>query len=122
MIFKMITCALLTLTAWTNAKAENIVLHTRSTQQRDLTLEFASENVTRQTHTGILCTHPEATISTVKLWMPMHGHGSTPTTLTPSQTAGCSDISRINFTMLGEWEIRVKFSDGDDATFDVEVN
>jgi hypothetical protein len=66
----------------------------------------------------------------VTIFMPMMGHGSSPTTVTAvKDTAGNSipgayQISKIYFTMIGEWEVRItlKNADGTSQTQTVKVN
>jgi len=52
------------------------------------------------------------------LFMPEHGHGSSPTTVTPGANPGEYDISRITFTMGGVWEVRL-ISEGEATDRDV---
>lgn len=54
----------------------------------------------------------------VVLFMPKHGHGSSPTTVTSTDVAGEYLVSRINFTMGGVWEVRLQ---ADDAGADHDV-
>jgi hypothetical protein len=35
---------------------------------------------------------------------------------------GCRVASRVNFTMSGNWEVRVELTDGDSGAFVVEVD
>lgn len=66
----------------------------------------------------------------VTVFMPMMGHGSSPTTVTALQDAagnsipGAYQIAKIYFTMSGEWEVRItlKNADGTSQTQTVKVN
>lgn len=44
----------------------------------------------------------------VKLYMPSMGHGSAPTTVSNGPRVGMYDVSRISFSMPGEWEVKVQ--------------
>ena len=48
-------------------------------------------------------------IVTVKLWMKMTGmsHGSSPTTVTPTNQAGIFSVTDVYFSMSGKWEIQI---------------
>jgi hypothetical protein len=35
---------------------------------------------------------------------------------------GCRNISKVNFTMPGDWDVRVELSDGDSGAFIVTVD
>ena len=52
--------------------------------------------------------------------MPEHGHGSSAVTVGAVQD-GCRELTAINFTMTGSWEVRVELTDGDSGKFDVDV-
>ena len=66
----------------------------------------------------------------VTVFMPMMGHGSSPTTITALKDAsgklipGAYQVSKIYFTMGGEWEIHImlKNADGTSQTQTVKVN
>lgn len=66
----------------------------------------------------------------VTVFMPMMGHGSSPTTITALKDAsgksipGAYQVSKIYFTMGGEWEVRItlKNADGTSQTQTVKVN
>jgi hypothetical protein len=55
---------------------------------------------------------PASTL-TVKPWMPAHGHGTSATTVT-AVGVGEYDVTNVNFTMPGEWQIQhlLKNADG----------
>ena len=95
-----------------------------SQQGRILTLTFPTDSVTETTATATFCltdtSAAAVALKSAKLWMPEHGHGSSPTTLTP-MTSHCTEISNINFVMTGQWEIRIKLADADSASFIFEV-
>jgi len=87
---------------------------------RQMKLRFEADPVTRQTTLGFLCVDPDTAVSQARLWMPKHGHGSSPTRLVPAGNA-CTRIERVNFVMDGLWEIRVRLSDNDTGTFSFDV-
>lgn len=60
----------------------------------------------------------------VVLWMPMHGHGSSPTAIEKlGQEVGVYKVSNMYFTMGGSWEVRVnlKYSNGREETLALPV-
>lgn len=69
---------------------------------------------------GILCANQNATFIQAKLWMPMHGHGSSPTKIVTTNEK-CARVDDLNFLMAGTWEIRVATSTGDTAVFAVAI-
>lgn len=91
-----------------------------SEQGRTFTLTYDGEGWTRSVKSAVLCADEPAAFSVFKLWMPDHGHGSTPTKISVVDMT-CAKIEKINFVMLGEWELRVATSDGDKASFLVDV-
>ena len=98
---------------------------TASSQQgRILTLRFPTDDITSSTTTATFCLSDvngtAMALTSAKLWMPEHGHGSSPTSLTP-MTSHCTEISNINFVMIGQWEIRIKLADFDTASFVFDV-
>jgi len=96
------------------------VVEVTSTNGAEMTLRFAANPVTRQVKLAFLCVNPGAKVTLAKLWMPGHGHGSSPTTLVPV-TDTCTRVERVNFVMLGEWEIQTTLEGGDKGTFPFEV-
>lgn len=60
---------------------------------------------------------------TVEPWMPGHGHGSPTVPTVEERGEGDYLVRDIDFTMAGEWELRVRITapqqDGFDATFHV---
>lgn len=52
------------------------------------------------------------------LYMPEHGHNSSPTTVSAEATPGRYEVSRITFTMGGVWEVRL-ISAGETTSRDV---
>ncbi len=87
---------------------------------KTFTLETAQDRVTEATESFSLCSDGVAAVKKVKLWMPEHGHGSSAVTVGAVQD-GCRELTAINFTMTGSWEVRVEFTDGDSGKFDVDV-
>ena len=101
--------------------AEGTRLSSTSQQGRTLALTFLDTPITTDATKAEFCADEGLTLSEAKLWMPEMGHGSSSTRLKASTTPSCMEISRINFVMAGAWEIRVKMTDGDSATFLVDV-
>jgi hypothetical protein len=87
---------------------------------RVFTMDVGTERVTGATKEVTICGDRIESIKRVKLWMPEHGHGSTPTQIGPVNE-GCRVISKVNFTMPGEWDVRVELVDGDSGAFMVDV-
>ncbi len=76
----------------------------------------ADENIS---HEATVCTVPARPLTAAKLWMPEHGHGSARTRLAPE--GDCTKVTRIVFTMSGNWEIRLTLEDNDAAVIHVAV-
>ena len=100
------------------------VIDITSTNGTSMTMRFAANPVTRQTKLAFLCAGDENTaenkVTEAKLWMPAHGHGSSPTTLV-AVSKTCTRVEKVSFIMLGDWEIRTTFANGDKGVFPVEV-
>ena len=62
-----------------------------------------------------LCSNVPTEFKKVKLWMPDHGHGSTPTSLVKIDEY-CTRVEKLNFVMSGNWDFQISFSDGDRAS------
>ena len=59
----------------------------------------------------------------VSLWMPHHGHGSSPTRV-EQISAGIYRVRDMYFTMDGQWDVRVRVKNGDatdEKVFSVEL-
>lgn len=52
----------------------------------------------------------------VYLWMPSMGHGSSPVKVNRIST-GIYEVTDVYFIMEGDWEIRIKLDNGDEASF-----
>lgn len=96
------------------------IFETTSLNNRHMKLRFEASPVTRQARVASFCVEPAATVSAASLWMPEHGHGSSPTRLLPVRE-GCTLIERMSFVMGGSWEIRVRLSDDDSGVFSIGV-
>lgn len=121
MVFKSTLGALLLVTSMTGfADGKHKIIKATSEKGRSLTLDFAPEKVTKANKEALFCSNPGVKASSAKLWMPEHGHGSTPTKLVEKENS-CTNIEKINFTMTGEWEIRVVLEDDDKGVFTVDV-
>ncbi len=92
-----------------------------SSSGKALTLSFADSAVTAGTTEATFCSEPQAVLTSAKLWMPGHGHGTTPTTV-EAIADGCARVRELNFLMTGEWELRVQLADGDSGTFAFTVS
>ncbi len=88
---------------------------------RAFTMDVTAERITGATKEVTICGDRVDLIKRVKLWMPEHGHGSSPTQFAEI-SEGCRVVSKVNFTMPGEWEVRVELTDGDVGVFLVEVD
>ncbi len=55
--------------------------------------------------------NPECKQLAVSLWMPEHGHGSSPIRLTIRET-GIIDATKIYFSMAGLWELKILLKNG----------
>ena len=86
----------------------------------DFTLETTDERVTGKTSEFDLCGENIGAVQKVKLWMPGHNHGSTPVQL-GEVSDGCRRLTRVNFSMPGEWEVRLELEGGDSGAFEVLV-
>lgn len=84
------------------------------------TMETTADRVTGETSEFSLCGDDVAAVKRIKLWMPDHGHGSSPVQLGPVEN-DCRTAKRVNFSMPGAWEVRVELTDGDAGAFVVEV-
>jgi len=102
------------------AQEDHKIISSTSEKNRNLSLEFSTLKVTKNNKSAVLCSEPSQKTTFAKLWMPEHGHGSTPTKLTARED-GCTNIEKINFTMDGNWEIKVTFEGGDKGVFSFEV-
>jgi hypothetical protein len=98
--------------------ADELVL--TSEKGRLFTLTQVQDQWTRSVREARLCSDEVVTFTAFKLWMPDHGHGSTPTKILP-ETDLCVKVEKINFVMLGHWEIQISTEDGDKAVFNVEI-
>lgn len=84
------------------------------------TLETSEETVSTNTSEFELCGDLVADVTKVKLWMPEHHHGSTPVQL-GEVSDGCRRLTRVNFTMPGDWDVRIELNGGDSGAFNVPV-
>jgi hypothetical protein len=97
------------------------VLAATSQAGRELQLRFEANSVTRSTRLAFLCVDPPAPVALARLWMPEHGHGSSPPQLV-SVDPTCTRVERVSFVMRGLWEVQVKLADNDSATFSLQVS
>lgn len=100
------------------ANAANFETTTRSGLA--FSLETNDEVVTTKTSEFDLCGDNVADVTKVKLWMPGHNHGSTPVQL-GEVSEGCRTLTRVNFSMPGDWEVRFELNSGDGGAFAVPV-
>lgn len=101
-----------------SAEAAEFSMATRS--GKAFTLETAADQVTQSTTDFVICGDAVDTIKKVKLWMPEHGHGSSPVQV-GATSEGCRLVTKVNFTMRGLWEVRLELSDGDVGAFELDV-
>jgi hypothetical protein len=58
----------------------------------------------------------------IYLWMPDHGHGSDPVTITKKEDNGVSfEVTKVRFTMTGKWEIKIELRNENDAVDETGV-
>lgn len=113
-----LVCGLMSLAFASSAFAAKISMQTRGGKL--FSLETNQDRVTGETREMTLCGESVELIKKVKLWMPEHGHGSSPVQL-EAMADGCRVVKRVNFTMTGAWEVRVELTDDDSGAFVVEV-
>ena len=118
-MIKFKTLAVVGLLTATGAFAATFSMTSRA--GRTFTLETDQDRVTEATESFSLCGEGADAVKKVKLWMPEHGHGSSAVTLGAVQD-GCRELTAVNFTMTGSWEVRVELTDGDSGKFDVDVD
>ena len=83
-------------------------------------MEMDGDRVTGKTTELTLCGDAVDAVKRIKLWMPEHGHGSTPVQLGATKE-GCRVATKVNFTMSGVWDLEVQLQDGDAGVFQVDV-
>ncbi len=96
------------------------ILQTKTTNSKSMTLTFDDTQFNRNTSSAIYCANTATELTKAKLWMSSMGHGSSPTTLIPLDN-NCVLIDDIEFTMRGNWDIRMEFANGDKGAFNVQV-
>jgi len=84
-------------------------------------LRFPEAKVTTKSKLAYLCGESLGEITSLKLWMPHHGHGSSPV-LIVKDTETCSRLEKLNFSMPGDWEVRLKLAEDHTATFELSVS
>ncbi len=103
-----------------SSQMEAAIYEAKTRGGHDFTLETSDERVTGKTTEFELCGESVGVVKKVKLWMPDHNHGSTPVQL-GDVSDGCRKLTRVNFTMPGDWEVRLELEDGDSGAFEVSV-
>jgi hypothetical protein len=111
---------LLGLTITTTSYGSSLEFDAVTKNGREMTLKIEGRKVTRDVESAILCGDDNSDVVLAKLWMPDHGHGSGPTELSETRD-DCTLVDYIEFTMLGNWDIQIKFTDGDKGVFHVKV-
>lgn len=63
-------------------------------------------------------------LSAAELWMPEHGHGSSPTSLSADEQdpSRCQMVNDLSFFMPGNWELRLQTAGGDSAVFRLHIH
>jgi hypothetical protein len=92
-----------------------------SASGRQLVFTTGQEGFNRNTRLAQLCSDRSGDFAKVKLWMPEHGHGSSPTTLAKINDR-CTTVDRLNFVMSGKWDFQISLTDGDTATLSVNID
>ncbi len=110
------------LTAACAIETGHLVCKTETQAGKAVTLTFAASGVgadPNQAFEGRLCSTPAKSLTLAKLWMTEHGHGSARTRL--AADGDCTKITRMVFTMSGDWELRLTFADNDSGVIHVPV-
>lgn len=102
-----------------NRPATQKVLQLETAEGGEMTLDFGEEEPSLSTSSALLCTTPSIDVTEAILWMPGMGHGSAPTTVTPSTEAGCFVIDDIDFLMPGHWQIKIQIPAQNEEIFNV---
>lgn len=100
----------------------HLVCKTETQAGKAVTLTFAGSSVLPDEDTAYeatVCAVPARPLTVAKLWMPDMGHGSARTRLAPA--GDCTKVSRMVFTMSGDWEVRLTFEDNDTGVIHVAV-
>ena len=81
-----------------------------------------TKNLTTAVVSAKICGPDSQTITEAVLWMPEHRHGSSPTTLSPDANADCVWVNDLDFSMAGNWEMRVSLEDGDKGVAKIHIH
>ncbi len=96
------------------------VLHLETAEGGAMTVDFGDVEPSISTSSALFCANPAVEVTDAILWMPGMGHGSAPTTVTPSpDAAGCYVIDDIDFLMPGHWQIKIQIPAHDEEIFNV---
>lgn len=120
MKFGIYRSLILTLFFFGSSAIADISFEATTHQGRGMVLTFSGDRVTQSTGSALLCIENSPRIDEVKLWMPEHNHGTTPTQLVLEND--CVRVRRINFVMSGLWEFRVQMHDQDRGVIRVQVD
>lgn len=83
-------------------------------------LVFPKTSIDQSIRSVKICSDEPAVLEKATLWMPSMGHGSvTPKIMSVSAT--CSVLTRVVFSMSGDWELRLQFKGGDKIVFAFDV-
>ena len=82
---------------------------------------FPTLEVNRKVKAALVCGEESELLKEFVLWMPHHGHGSAPTSISYDAETECSFIENINFVMPGHWELKLGFKDADSAVIEVDI-
>lgn len=102
------------LTAACAVQAGHLTCRTQSTAGKAVTMTFVAAAISSDPDTAYeatICSTPAKPVTLAKLWMPEHGHGSARTRLVAA--GNCTKVTRMVFTMDGDWDIQLTFEDGD---------
>lgn len=84
------------------------------------TLQLVSKPVSTASTSGWICTNEGSALKKAELFMPHHGHGSSPTDISET-TSTCSYVSQMEFYMKGKWEVRSTLANGSKFVFSLNV-
>ncbi|MSP18669.1 MAG: hypothetical protein EXR74_03765 [Bdellovibrionales bacterium] len=102
------------------SSGSDTIIETQTELGKRIIVRLPANPVTQKTREATICSIPNLKLLEAKLWMPAHGHGSAPTSVT-QENSDCAVIKKLSFVMLGKWEIAMLFEDDDKATVEVEI-
>lgn len=100
---------------------DGLSMATETTAGVAFELRAKDDEISRGTDRFLLCSEESIDrVSTVRLWMPMHNHGSSSVKL-KGPIGKCREIREVNFSMEGRWEVQFTLDDEDNGAFSMQV-